>query len=131
MLATIGSILFLYSYIRIFNLGHVRFRIAVIAVMVLVGSYKTSALLATFSECTQIARSWNKSMPRAGMKKAKSFFANTALHAATDLLIMGLPIPIIIYATVDVKEKACIGSDFACGIDVSACGNSLSTPDHA
>ena len=105
ILCTKESICFLY--LRLFNVGHRRFRRTVIASMAFIALYYVIATILTIFECTPVKKSWDKPLPGTCLDLQAFFFANAAFNVITDVLVMALPIPVI--AKLQIKRRQRLG----------------------
>lgn len=108
VLTTKESILFLY--LRLFNVGHPSFRRAVYIAISIVALYYTISIIITIFECRPVARSWDKAIPGTCMNVGIFFYANASFNVASDLIVMGLPVPVI--AKLQLAKKTRIGLGF-------------------
>ncbi|MCJ1424948.1 hypothetical protein MMC29_002836 [Sticta canariensis] len=108
VLTTKESILFLY--LRLFTVGHPRFRRAVYIAISIVALYYTISIIITIFECRPVARSWDKATPGTCMNIGIFFYANASFNVASDLIVMGLPVPVI--AKLQLAKKTRIGLGF-------------------
>ncbi|KAL8729542.1 MAG: hypothetical protein Q9181_004965 [Wetmoreana brouardii] len=118
ILCTKESICFLY--LRLFNVGHHRFRIAVIASMTFIALYYIIAILLTIFECNPVRKSWEKQLPGSCIDLQTFFFANAAFNVITDILVMALPIPVIAKLQITRKQRIGLGLIFFVGLVATA-----------
>ncbi|MCJ1463804.1 hypothetical protein MMC07_002413 [Pseudocyphellaria aurata] len=108
VLTTKESILFLY--LRLFNVGHPRFRRAVYIAISIVALYYAISIVITIFECRPVARSWDKTIHGTCMNVGIFFYANASFNVVSDLMVMGLPVPVI--AKLQLAKKTRIGLAF-------------------
>lgn len=118
ILCTKESICFLY--LRLFSVGHRRFRITVISSMVFIALYYIIAILLTIFQCTPVKKSWEKQIPGTCIQLQTFFFANAAFNVITDILVMVLPIPVISKLQITRKQRIGLGLIFCVGILATA-----------
>ncbi|KAL9592696.1 MAG: hypothetical protein Q9179_006454, partial [Wetmoreana sp. 5 TL-2023] len=129
ILCTKESICFLY--LRLFNVGHRRFRIAVIVSMIFIALYYIIAILITVFECTPVQKSWEKQLPGSCIDLQTFFFANAAFNVITDILVMALPIPAIAKLQITRKQRIGLGLIFFVGLVATATSIVRMTTLHA
>jgi hypothetical protein len=65
--------------------------------------------------CTPLRAFWEPALPNASCLPSSYWFANTALHIGTDILLYILPLPVIINLQVKTRQKIALYSILALG----------------
>lgn len=87
------SILLLYH--RIFSLSYSRFKWVCIGVGVAVFAYSLGFELALLFQCDPIESHWDASVDGTCSDLSAALLATSALNAATDVLVLALPVPLV------------------------------------
>lgn len=105
------AILFLYK-----RLSPVRwFNYAIYIVMGIIVTYSLALGFALVFPCKPIAKNWNPFMEGKCIDKAAIYLANAAINAATDVIMLLLPIPMIVKLHVSRFQKLGLFILFAFG----------------
>ena len=114
LMCTKLSICFLYR--RVFERANKIFNIILWSVMVVIGMYYVSVILATIFECNPVSKSWIKTQPGHRISLSSFFYANAAFNIFTDVVVIILPVPIIYELHLPMRQRVMLCCVFAVGL---------------
>lgn len=103
----------LLQYYRVFQTSRMR-TISWVMLGVL-ATYGSWAVLSGFLNCIPVAKFWDPSIPGYCLDQKGLWFSNAAMHIATDLAILIIPIPALIRLEIPKRQKIALISVFALG----------------
>ncbi|PKY03937.1 integral membrane protein [Aspergillus campestris IBT 28561] len=103
----------LLQYYRVFQTSRMR-TISWVMIGVL-ATYGSWAVLSGFLNCIPVAKFWDPSITGYCLNQKGLWFSNAAMHIATDLAILIIPIPALIGLEIPKRQKIALISVFALG----------------
>lgn len=104
----------LFQYLRIFP-GK-PFRLACYAMMAIVATYSSWAIVSGFVNCVPVAKFWNKDLPGSCLDFEAIWFFNASMNIVTDIALLLLPMPLLSKLQLPRTQKIALMGVFAMGI---------------
>lgn len=90
-------------------------RIASWTTIAFVSVYGIWCVVSAFLNCVPVAKFWNPSIPGYCLSKPALWFSNAAVHIATDLAILAIPLPALSALELPKRQKIALFAIFALG----------------
>ena len=75
----------------------------------------TWTFISAWLNCVPVAKFWNPAVPGQCLSKPGLWFSNAAMHIATDLAILVIPIPALVALNLPKRQKVALIVIFALG----------------
>ena len=101
------------QYFRVFPTH--RMRVICWIMIAMLATYGAWCILSAFLNCVPVAKFWNPAVPGQCLSKPGLWFSNAAMHIATDLAILIIPIPALVALDLPKRQKVALIVIFALG----------------